>query len=264
MKRAQFTRDQLGMFLISTPTEGGRLDRSMVNYHSGIPDLDEYLKDKKFADLNVEFKVELYNNAVLFILYQGEKLVWVFPLKRESIVDIKATHGLKLNIRKNSKVGGGTLEAIAGMGGIVGGIVAGTVDALTSKKGVPADQLTLGSVFEIVVKTDNEEQEKIIISSTDKYKDAIENILKKILEPKTEEKKGCYIATVCYNDIDAPQVEDFRRYRDNVLSKQLGGKLLIKFYYSVSPKISCYLKDKPRINHFIKKYLLDNIHYLIK
>lgn len=263
MQRETFDEKQLGIFLVGSPKEGGRLNRSIINYHGGIPDLDDYLKDKKSTDLDAEFGLELFNNAVQFMLYRGQEVAWTYTLKRESIIDVISHHGKQLNIRKNSKVSGGVLGAIGAMG-IMGGIVAGTVDALTSGKNIPQDQLVLGSVFEIVVKTEKPEPEKIIVSTTDNHKDNIENFLKVILAPKTEEKEGCYIATVCYNDINSPQVKKFRQFRDYQLNEYFVGRSFIKFYYWASPSISKYLKGKNKLNHFIRVYLLDKIYNGIK
>lgn len=71
---------------------------------------------------------------------------------------------------------------------------------------------------------------------------------------------GCYIATVVYGSPLSKEVVHFKSYRDKVLLKNLVGKLFVKLYYFVSPTISKYLKNKPRINSFIKRYLLDFLY----
>lgn len=48
---------------------------------------------------------------------------------------------------------------------------------------------------------------------------------------------GCYIATCVYGSYDCPEVWLLRRYRDYVLEKTLYGRIFIKCYYWVSPKI---------------------------
>ena len=50
-------------------------------------------------------------------------------------------------------------------------------------------------------------------------------------------KKGCYIATCVYNSYDCPEVWTLRRFRDNYLEKSAPGRLFIKCYYAISPKI---------------------------
>lgn len=49
--------------------------------------------------------------------------------------------------------------------------------------------------------------------------------------------KGCYIATCVYGSYDCPEIWTLRRYRDLVLDKNWAGRLFIKTYYAVSPKL---------------------------
>lgn len=48
---------------------------------------------------------------------------------------------------------------------------------------------------------------------------------------------GCYIATAVYGSYDCPQVWVLRRYRDNVLDKNIFGKAFIRIYYATSPTL---------------------------
>ena len=48
---------------------------------------------------------------------------------------------------------------------------------------------------------------------------------------------GCYIATCVYGSYDCPQVWTLRRFRDYRLGKTKVGRLFIKVYYAVSPKV---------------------------
>ena len=66
---------------------------------------------------------------------------------------------------------------------------------------------------------------------------------------------GCYIATMVYGDYDEPQVMVLRRFRDNVLRNYALGRLFIRFYYRFSPSWVEHLKDKKRINSFIRSIL---------
>ena len=49
--------------------------------------------------------------------------------------------------------------------------------------------------------------------------------------------QGQFVATCVYNSYDCPQVWRLRRYRDNYLDERWWGKLFIKLYYLVSPKL---------------------------
>jgi len=66
---------------------------------------------------------------------------------------------------------------------------------------------------------------------------------------------GCYIATMAYGDYNHPKVLILRRYRDNVLSKYILGRMFIKYYYFFSPRIVKLLNNQEVINSFIRKIL---------
>ena len=70
----------------------------------------------------------------------------------------------------------------------------------------------------------------------------IKELIQENEQPKTE---GCYIATCVYGSYDCPQVWALRRYRDNTLAKNWYGRLFIKIYYKVSPKlVKCFGEQK--------------------
>ena len=75
---------------------------------------------------------------------------------------------------------------------------------------------------------------------------------------------GCYIATACYGSYDCPQVLTFRNFRDTYLAQTMLGKMFIKIYYALSPKIAERLKNKNRINAFIRIHLLDRIYQSLR
>lgn len=54
---------------------------------------------------------------------------------------------------------------------------------------------------------------------------------------KNETKKGCYVATCVYGSYDCPQVWTLRRFRDEILSNSILGRLFIFIYYSISPTV---------------------------
>jgi len=75
---------------------------------------------------------------------------------------------------------------------------------------------------------------------------------------------GCYIATVCYGSETAPEVISLKKFRDEILSKSLFGRLFIKIYYALSPYIAEKMKNKNRLNNIIRSKLLDKIVKRIK
>jgi hypothetical protein len=48
---------------------------------------------------------------------------------------------------------------------------------------------------------------------------------------------GCYVATAVYGSYDCPQVWTLRRYRDETLARTWYGRLFIKLYYKISPRL---------------------------
>ena len=55
--------------------------------------------------------------------------------------------------------------------------------------------------------------------------------------PSTSSGGGCYIATAVYGSYDCPEVWILRRYRDNVLTNTWYGRLFVRVYYAISPRI---------------------------
>ncbi|MBE6861475.1 MAG: tetratricopeptide repeat protein [Ruminococcus sp.] len=70
-----------------------------------------------------------------------------------------------------------------------------------------------------------------------------------------EKEGGCYIATCVYGSYDCPQVWTLRRYRDYTLDETWYGKLFIKCYYAVSPKLVKWFGKYEWFKKPWKKYL---------
>lgn len=66
---------------------------------------------------------------------------------------------------------------------------------------------------------------------------------------------GCFIATSVYGSYDCPEVWVLRRYRDYSLSKKAVGRLFIKVYYALSPKIVKYFGNMQWFNKLFKTKL---------
>lgn len=85
----------------------------------------------------------------------------------------------------------------------------------------------------------------------------ITSVDKSYIEPtkSSTQPKGCYIATCVYGSYDCPQVWTLRRYRDNKLSQTARGRLFIKVYYGISPKIVRLFGKMQLFKRFIRKQL---------
>lgn len=66
---------------------------------------------------------------------------------------------------------------------------------------------------------------------------------------------GCYIATAVYGSYDCPEVWTLRRFRDYTLDESWYGKLFIRLYYAVSPKLVKWFGDCKWFKMPCKKYL---------
>lgn len=73
---------------------------------------------------------------------------------------------------------------------------------------------------------------------------------------RTGNVKGCYVATAVYGTYDCPEVWTLRRFRDFELEKSLIGKIFIKTYYLISPKIVKRFGNNEKFNK-INKIILD-------
>ena len=70
-----------------------------------------------------------------------------------------------------------------------------------------------------------------------------------------EKRKGCYIATAVYGSYNAPETCTLRRFRDRFLDKFFLGRLFIKTYYSISPRLVEKYGGNTRLTSFCRKIL---------
>ena len=92
----------------------------------------------------------------------------------------------------------------------------------------------------------------------------IENKIKSdIVENKSNivsnQSKGCFIATACYGNYNAPEVLILRKYRDDVLLNTIIGTAFVKFYYFVSPPLAKQLEKYDKAKSFVRKHILQPI-----
>ena len=80
--------------------------------------------------------------------------------------------------------------------------------------------------------------------------------------PKTT--GGCYVATCVYGSYDCPEVWTLRRYRDQVLGKNIFGRAFIRLYYAISPSLVKHFGNKNWFRSFCRKKLDKKITKLQK
>ena len=66
---------------------------------------------------------------------------------------------------------------------------------------------------------------------------------------------GCFIATEIYGSYDSSPVLVLRQYRDEKLLTSNLGSMLVNIYYSISPKIVQFIKNKQFLKKIIKSFL---------
>ena len=75
-------------------------------------------------------------------------------------------------------------------------------------------------------------------------------------EPITGENGGCLIATAAYGSEMAPQVQQLRELRDNVILETSSGTAFMtsfnQFYYSFSPTIADFERENPIFREIVK------------
>lgn len=79
---------------------------------------------------------------------------------------------------------------------------------------------------------------------------------------RIESKSGatCFVATAVYGDPNHPEVVFLRWYRDNILSKNVLGKLFIKIYWIVGPKLAILAANL----NLIQKFFLFCVKLLVR
>lgn len=75
------------------------------------------------------------------------------------------------------------------------------------------------------------------------------------LRKKETRSRACFVATAAYGDIDAPQVEELRRFRDHYLLPNPVGSLLVRLYYRVSPPFAHYIARRPALRLLFRRIL---------
>lgn len=81
----------------------------------------------------------------------------------------------------------------------------------------------------------------------------------KITQATGGKNSNCYIATVCYGDSNASEVQLLRKFRDEKLSHSSIGMAFINFYYRISPYVSKQLEGRTKLNTTIRRHVLDRI-----
>jgi ankyrin repeat protein len=69
-------------------------------------------------------------------------------------------------------------------------------------------------------------------------------------------KVGCFIATACYGSSDCPEVLSLRRWRDERLAPRAWGRVLIEWYYRLSPPVAAVLRRSAALRAAVRRLLV--------
>lgn len=75
--------------------------------------------------------------------------------------------------------------------------------------------------------------------------------------PQSAEKpsSGCFIATACYGDSKHPDVAALRHWRDASLASSTLGRVSIRLYYHIAPRVACFLVRRRNIAAIVRMAL---------
>lgn len=71
-----------------------------------------------------------------------------------------------------------------------------------------------------------------------------------------EEKKGCFVATVVFEDNNALEVSKLRTWRDSVLSKSVSGRMSIIIYNIVGPIAARFVNIFPQLKVLLRRLFI--------
>jgi tetratricopeptide (TPR) repeat protein len=127
-------------------------------------------------------------------------------------------------------------------------ILQGLGELYVKKGDIDAARRTFTSILQIPAKPTDSEHE----SNT---RDAVKHQLE-ALGSQRKEKSGCFIATAVYGSEECVEVERLRRFRDSCLMTTGVGRLLVRFYYVVSPPIARLLSRSSAGRCIVREFVL--------
>lgn len=71
-----------------------------------------------------------------------------------------------------------------------------------------------------------------------------------------KKKKGCFIATAAYGSSSAPELLDFYRFRDELLSRSNLGSRIVKLYYVVALPIASLISKSEALKSATRSFVL--------
>ena len=82
--------------------------------------------------------------------------------------------------------------------------------------------------------------------------------------PTTRARTGCFIATAAFGNPLANELNTLRSFRDEVMLTNRIGRLLVSFYYKISPPIASFISNKTKIRWIVRHCISPLINFLKK
>lgn len=217
-------------FLFENATFAELLDTSNNNF-SNLKITPIILK-KEIVSLKQEFLVSLVLNSTenSFLFFNTLISLYISPFINSNEENLELFHKIQTDLKKNSLFMNAREEFSS--------LIYQSMEALFN----------------------NNAHDEAFVSAIKLYKNRNKEILN---TGKETNNKNCYVATLVYEDIEHPNVEFLRNFRDNTLMQNYFGKLFIRVYYLTSPKLVIILKPYKKIQKFIK-IILDKFIFEIK
>jgi len=83
-------------------------------------------------------------------------------------------------------------------------------------------------------------------------------------EAEELQSKSCFIATATFEDVNAPEVIFFRKWRDETLMESIFGRLFVSTYYMISPLMAFIISRSTNLRQISKLILIKIIEALKK
>jgi len=129
--------------------------------------------------------------------------------------------------------------------------------------------INIDEIIAWIIGIDNDKPDEILRKYKILYDDEVlETIAPSSLDPASPVEFGaedsqCFIATAAFGTPHAEEINELRKFRDEVLLEVLIGKLLVKTYYRLSPPIARWISKKDRRRYIVRLAIISPALWLV-
>lgn len=237
--------------------------QSTIYYKYGISEIENKFGEKGYIGQGYVTTLVAHENAIsiFFLKYLKDKIteLSVAHIDRKQIVRFEEKKTSNLIVVKREDTKHKAKYMLKNSTGLLGSLTGLATENKVSANTEEVD----GVLYSLFYKDTNGKEQEIIMYSSNEFADKsnlffntyYKNELSEEAKKTVDNSSNCFIATACYKDLYAPEVIEFRNYRDNVLNKNYIGSVAVKLYYKISPFLYERLYNSPRITVFIKRIL---------